>query len=270
MFSILHAYALEAARVFKTAESELIVLLQKIDDCQGFGELGHPSLFSYVHKGLGLSEACAQQLITVSRKAKTVPALQKAVAMEEITISKAKAMVAVLTPENSEEWLELAKNSSTRELEKAVAEAHPEAPKREKVRPQGHGWTRLDLSIDEETLEALQRTRELLAQKSNRSISLAEALKFLSTEFVRREDPVEKADRNVAKILHVKSSVQAKHRVHHRDRGKCQFRWPSGETCGSRQWLHIHHIQPKSEGGPNTSENLITLCSAHHRQLHAH
>jgi hypothetical protein len=270
MFSVLHEYALAAARTFKTAESELVVLIQKIDDCQGFRELGYPSLFSYVHQELGLSEACTQQLITVSRKSKTVPALQDALALGEITISKAKAVVAVLTPENSAEWLETARTSSTRELEKAVAEARPEVPKPEKVRPQGNGLNRLDLSVDEETLGALKRAQELLAQKLGKNISLAEALKFLSTEFVRKEDPVAKADRNVARILHMKGSTQAKHRVHHRDRGTCQFVLRSGEKCGAKQWIDLHHIIPKSGGGPDTPENIVTLCTAHHRQMQVH
>ena len=33
--------------------------------------------------------------------------------------------------------------------------------------------------------------------------------------------------------------------------------------------LHAHHIVPISEGGSNTLENLITLCSDCHKERHS-
>lgn len=42
-----------------------------------------------------------------------------------------------------------------------------------------------------------------------------------------------------------------------RDKHKCQL-------CGSVFNLEVHHIQPKSKGGKNYSDNLITLCKTCH------
>lgn len=39
--------------------------------------------------------------------------------------------------------------------------------------------------------------------------------------------------------------------------------------CGNRTFLEVHHIVPRSEGGADVAENLVTLCSAHHRAQHA-
>ncbi len=272
MFSPLHEKALAVAKVYKKAEAELISILLAIDDCSGFRELGYPSLFSYVNQCLGLSEACAYQLILVGRKSREVPALQMAIAAGETTVAKAKTIVSVLTPQNQQDWLEKARTLSTRELEKAVAEERPESPSREIARAQGNGFTRASLSLDAETTQALERLRELLAQKKGKNVNLAEAIKEIALDYLKRHDPVKKADRNVHKTLHGKSKVKSavKHQVHHRDRGACQFKLPGGKPCGSKQWVHLHHIRPRFAGGADTAENLITLCASHHRLVHHH
>jgi 5-methylcytosine-specific restriction endonuclease McrA len=38
--------------------------------------------------------------------------------------------------------------------------------------------------------------------------------------------------------------------------------------CRHATFVDVHHLLPRSEGGDNTSENLVTLCSAHHRAIH--
>jgi hypothetical protein len=38
--------------------------------------------------------------------------------------------------------------------------------------------------------------------------------------------------------------------------------------CGSIDSLEHHHVLPKSLGGSDDSDNLLTLCATHHVQLH--
>lgn len=47
-----------------------------------------------------------------------------------------------------------------------------------------------------------------------------------------------------------------------RDRG-CTF-----PGCGSRWFLHAHHIRHWADGGKTTLENLTLLCGSHHRRVH--
>jgi hypothetical protein len=47
-----------------------------------------------------------------------------------------------------------------------------------------------------------------------------------------------------------------------RDRG-CRF-----PGCDHRRHLHAHHIQHWARGGPTSIDNLVTLCSFHHRLVH--
>jgi len=65
--------------------------------------------------------------------------------------------------------------------------------------------------------------------------------------------------------------ISRKHRVVHpslrrkvmsRDRG-CRF-----PGCTHEKWLTAHHVVHWADGGETTAENLVMLCSKHHRLLH--
>ena len=40
-------------------------------------------------------------------------------------------------------------------------------------------------------------------------------------------------------------------------------------VCGRRGWLHIHHLVHWEQGGPTDDDNLVALCTACHRAVHA-
>jgi len=48
-----------------------------------------------------------------------------------------------------------------------------------------------------------------------------------------------------------------------RDRHRCRV-----PGCTNTHYVDVHHIRPRAEGGRNTRENLITICTAHHRATH--
>jgi hypothetical protein len=45
--------------------------------------------------------------------------------------------------------------------------------------------------------------------------------------------------------------------------GGCRF-----PGCTHRLYIHAHHIDHWAHGGPTSADNLVLLCSAHHRLLH--
>ncbi|NRA67516.1 MAG: HNH endonuclease [Pseudobacteriovorax sp.] len=54
-----------------------------------------------------------------------------------------------------------------------------------------------------------------------------------------------------------------------RSKGHCECCGEKGfETEDGRLFLETHHIEPLSEGGDDSSENVIALCANHHRQAH--
>jgi len=50
--------------------------------------------------------------------------------------------------------------------------------------------------------------------------------------------------------------------VLNRDGYKCR-------SCRSRNNLHVHHLQYRSQQGPDASWNLITLCNGCHDAVHS-
>ncbi len=50
-------------------------------------------------------------------------------------------------------------------------------------------------------------------------------------------------------------------RILRRDNWRCQ-------SCGSRSNLEVHHQRFRSRSGEDSEENLITLCSSCHAQVH--
>jgi len=64
-------------------------------------------------------------------------------------------------------------------------------------------------------------------------------------------------------VVRTPASAQLKHQVNFRDKGRCRI-----EGCEDSRWTDIHHLIPVHKGGPNTLENLITLCRSHHQMEH--
>ncbi|WP_262178359.1 HNH endonuclease [Haloarcula laminariae] len=56
-------------------------------------------------------------------------------------------------------------------------------------------------------------------------------------------------------------STQTRTTVLERDNHQCV-------RCSATETLHLHHIRPAARGGPNTSENLVTLCQSCHAAVH--
>lgn len=73
-------------------------------------------------------------------------------------------------------------------------------------------------------------------------------------------------DAQIAEAGHPnKSSIPpaVKRNVLSRDRHRCQ-----SPGCTSARFLEVHHIIPRSKGGSNKPENLVSLCGGCHQILH--
>lgn len=127
IFRDIHRETIRIVQEFKDREVELIRILQKVDAHKVHRYAGHNSLFQYAVKALGLSESQAYDYITVARKSVEVPALLEAMEKKEATVSKGRRIAPVMDATNQSEWIDCAKTSSKREIEKAVARVNPKA-----------------------------------------------------------------------------------------------------------------------------------------------
>jgi hypothetical protein len=248
--NLLHRQALARAKDYLAAERELLSALIEIDRDRTYDLHGHTYLTPYCVGVLGLEEDIAKCLVRVVRKSHSVPELAEAVVKGEVSLYKAKVIASVITPENQAVWLEKASTQSKASLEREVAEASGVTTKQIK----------LDMTFD--SIDRLSRARDLLSSKLDRFASFEEAVDWALEELLHRHDPVEKAKRS-------RDHSSVEHEVTLRDQETCQWIFPNGSRCKERKWLHRHHVIPKSAGGPDTTENLVTLCSGHHRMVHS-
>jgi hypothetical protein len=129
----LHERALQCAKDFVRLESELIDVLQEIEDKKAFIYFGFISLFQYAVGSLKLSESRSYELISIARKSKQVPELKEAISQGTINTSQARRIVSVITPENQSEWIRMSSSLSQRELEKKIVEVNPKQAVKDKM-----------------------------------------------------------------------------------------------------------------------------------------
>src|SRR4051812_31478066 len=117
-WKVIHEKAMAASEDFRKNETELITVLQEVEAGKIYDHLGLSSLYQYCLQYLKLSEDRACTYIRVARISTEIPAVKKALLENALSISNAKKISRIVTPENQECWLEKAKSLSGKELEK--------------------------------------------------------------------------------------------------------------------------------------------------------
>ena len=269
----LHEKAIATSKKFHQAESDLITILQELDQHKTFRHYHCTSLFDYCLKHLKLSEANTSNFITVARKAKEIPELKRAIQEQNLSVSKARKITAVITAQNADEWLSKAKTLPKNQLEKEVAKVSPKSATPEKAKYVTEDRIYLQLGISEKTFTDLKRAQDIESQKSHKAATMENILEEALKLYLQKNDPVQKAERLAKPIQeHVPGtrqlSAQTKHNVNKRDQGQCTHQ-DQNIRCSNKRWTDIHHQIPLSQGGSNDLDNLTTLCWAHHHQHHA-
>jgi hypothetical protein len=172
----LNQQAIRVAGFYSRCEAELISILQEFDKYRGYLHFGCTSLHGYCVDVLKLSEATAYNFTSVCRKAAQIPELKTAIESGELTLSKARKIVPVLTKENHAEWLSIAKSSSSREIEKAVAKVQPQTLVKETAKYVAEDLLAMTLGFSEEEIALLKRVMDIESQKTKSSASRKDAM----------------------------------------------------------------------------------------------
>jgi hypothetical protein len=112
--------------------ADFLVALVAFDADRGWADLGHASLFAYLHRELKLSKSAAQYRKVAAELIQAVPAVVEPLRRGELCLSTIIEVAKVVTPENSGTVLPRFYGLSRREAEEVVAEfqPHPAPPLR--------------------------------------------------------------------------------------------------------------------------------------------
>ena len=198
-FTELHNHGLEIVDRYKKSEAEVLSIFQKLDQTKTYLHYNCTSLFDYSIKFHKLSESVTLNFIAVSRRAVQLPELKAAIDTGDLTISKARKITSVITPETQSSWISKAINLSSRALEKEVAKVQPQVLTPEKAKYVTETRVNINFGLSEEFYKKLKRIQDLESQRLSRAVSLEEAQEVMIDLYLERKDPVKKAKRNVGK-----------------------------------------------------------------------
>jgi len=179
---------------------QMITLIEEAAKRKFFLDLGYPSLFEYLTKGLLYSAASAMRRISAARVSMEVPAVKQrlaegslslsAVAQTEQFFRNEQKLNKGLSSEEKEEVLKKMENKSTREVEKALLtlSSAPEELSPDRAKPLTSELTQITFKASTEFMSQLEEVQGLLAHKmpaATLSETMAEVMK-LAREMLRK------------------------------------------------------------------------------------
>lgn len=196
----------------------------------------------------------------------TGPELKEKVARSQITISAARRICSVITPENKDAWLNLASSLPRPELEKEIVKVNPKEATPERIGYVTESRVEVRLGLDEKAVADLKWAQDRVSETKQAPATLEDTLIELLSFYRSKKDLTKKVDSSGPgrTITNTRKLAIA------RDGYRCTHKALDGSRCTNTRWLDVHHIIHKQHGGADSLENLTTLCSAHHRAKHAH
>src|SRR5215212_2472260 len=110
----------------RSVTTALVVSLGELDERRLFLAAGCSSLFAYCTQILRLSEHAAYGRIEAARCARRFPLILEHIADGSLTLTAVSLLRPVLTEQNAGHLVSLARNKTRRDVERLVAEIHPQ------------------------------------------------------------------------------------------------------------------------------------------------
>ncbi len=186
----IHARALKARDCFHKFELDFISILQDAERTKLYREFDKRSLHVYAVEILGFANAVAYMYIAVARRALEIPELLTS----NLSVFVLSRLMSTINPENAAELIHIAQTKTSRELDIELGRRNPNhKPERTKILSEE--CVELTVKVSAEFLDKLDRVKALRAQK-NAEAGVGFALEASLDEYLRRFDPVQKAERS--------------------------------------------------------------------------
>lgn len=280
-------FALAGQAASRLLESKILLArcLLAIFYTKAYRHLGSSSVHQYARLELSLEERESRELLLVAQRLESLPLTNQALEANELGWSKLKLLLRRMTPENEAEWLARARYLSVHKLEALV--------RSEELR-EGNSDKKLFLAfLAEEALCLLQEAFRSLGAQHGKPMSPAECLELLAISHLsgmsspdadvtakwreqgRRDALAEQAALGVSSEenwenpnLEFNESARSltpaqRKEILRRDRHHC-----SAPCCSNWLWLQVHHRRPFALGGTTLPDNLATVCTGCHHNLH--
>ncbi len=197
---VIHEKNLKLAKTILLSEGELLCSLMEMKSKRLFDDVGCTGIFKYCLDYLNFSESQAFYFQRIAEVARTVPELKEAVVKGELSVSKARRITKVITPQNQAQWIDNAKFMKQKELERAVSIGCPQELLPEGIKPIAQNISELRVAIDDETDTNLEILKNLLSQKLKRPATLSDVIRWAAKETRDKFDPEKKAERAGKKL----------------------------------------------------------------------
>jgi hypothetical protein len=290
------------------SELEIAMLLAEMEDTLGYRELGFARLADYAAT-LGLAPRKAGDRVRVARRLDQLPEMRARLTSGELDWSRARALVAVVTPQTEAAWVDRARTVTCTRLEQEIASARRGDLPDDNEPVRGPARRRIVLDVEASDAEAIYSAialfraqlgagddevdngtllaaicRNAMVKTEPEDAPTAEPYRIVvqacpgcgDAHGIEAEvsDTVASEARCDAEVIDMTPGPRQGHatrvvapalkrRVLHRHGWKCAV-----PHCKCRLWLHIHHLDAWADGGRTTDENLVPLCSIHHRIVH--
>ena len=282
---------------------DLLLALAEFDRLGVWRQLGHASLFDFLHREVGLSRGSAYYRQVAARLLGRFPELAEPLRDGRLCVSNVPQLAKVITDENRATVPARFFRCSKEEARQVVAEILPAevvltrtvvtvvpllapvAPAPVSVqlvgRDRAHpGRVQAPAEFASSVPEVRRTIVEPLTRTETRMhVTVSPAFLALlkkaraGQSHVRPGATDEQVLTSALELLIAqqekrRASVppKVKREVMKRDGGKCTWPLANGGTCGSEVRTEIDHVLPRGKGGPSTVENCRVLCDVHNRE----
>ena len=256
-------------------------------------QLGHASLFDFLHREVGLSRGSAYYRQVASRLLGKFPEIAEPLRDGRLCVSNVPQLAKVMTEENRTTVVAKFFHCSKQEARQVAAEilpaevvptrtvvtvVAPVMPAAAIVQPVGRDQPlpegdRPAPEVRRTLVEPLTRTETRMhVTVSPEFVALLKKAKAGQSHV----QPGATDEQVLTAALELLIAQQEKRRatvpprvkreVRKRDGGKCTWPLANGGICGSTVRPEIDHVVPRGRGGPSTVENCRVLCDVHNRE----